>query len=90
MKKVIKRIRTLVHCIKCPSCRDIIYSRTRHDFHFCTCGSIAIDGGFDYLRVMYNKKYPKNLKKYVSATKEELFQDWNRGENKFGWVKEKK
>lgn len=36
-----------VHCLKCD---DKPYSGSRHDFKFCECGNIAVDGGMDYLR----------------------------------------
>jgi hypothetical protein len=35
---------------KCKLCGDIIESVSRHDFKFCTCKSIAVDGGKDYLK----------------------------------------
>ena len=36
--------------IKCKKCGDIIESTYRHDFKFCKCESVAVDGGKDYLR----------------------------------------
>ena len=36
--------------IKCKLCGDIIISIHVHDFKFCKCGSVAVDGGHDYLR----------------------------------------
>jgi len=36
--------------IKCLKCLDIIKSYDRHDFRYCKCGNIFIDGGDDYLR----------------------------------------
>ena len=44
MKKII------VNKIKCNKCGDIIESTHRHDFKFCKCGAVAVDGGYDYLR----------------------------------------
>ena len=44
MKKI------LVNKIKCKKCGDIIESKSVHDFKFCKCGSVAVDGGHDYLR----------------------------------------
>lgn len=44
MKRIIK------NCIKCNFCDDIIVSENRHDFKWCTCGSVAVDGGKEYLR----------------------------------------
>jgi len=40
--------------IKCKKCKDIIESKHRHDFVYCKCGSIAVDGGLDYLRRVGN------------------------------------
>ena len=36
--------------IKCRHCEDVIESTDRHDFKFCSCGAIAVDGGNDYWR----------------------------------------
>lgn len=35
---------------KCKKCGDIIESKSRHDFQMCSCGSIFVDGGTDYIR----------------------------------------
>lgn len=37
--------------IKCAKCGDIIQSQYRHDFRWCFCKSIFIDGGDDYCRI---------------------------------------
>ena len=42
--------RILRNCIKCKSCGDIIESENAHDFKFCSCKRVAVDGGHDYLR----------------------------------------
>lgn len=36
--------------VECIKCGDKPYSANRHDFKYCKCGSIAVDGGMDYLR----------------------------------------
>ena len=36
--------------IKCTKCGDSIYSKDRHDYVSCTCGSVSTDGGQDYLK----------------------------------------
>ena len=46
MDKFIKKIKVIA--VKCPECGDLIYSRARHDFRYCSCGEIAIDGISDY------------------------------------------
>ena len=40
----------IVNRIKCKKCGDIIESKHRHDFKWCKCNSIAVDGGKDYLK----------------------------------------
>jgi len=40
----------IVNKIKCKKCGDIIESKHRHDFKFCKCQAVAVDGGKDYLR----------------------------------------
>jgi hypothetical protein len=33
------------HAIQCRKCSETIESKHRHDFKYCSCGSVAIDGG---------------------------------------------
>ena len=40
----------IVNKIKCKKCGDIIESIYRHDFKYCKCGAVAVDGGKEYLR----------------------------------------
>lgn len=40
--------------VKCRKCRNIIQSQHRHDFVWCPCGAIAIDGGNAYTRLVGN------------------------------------
>lgn len=42
--------------VKCNHCGDIIESRHRHDFVFCSCGRVAVDGGHAYLRRVYQEE----------------------------------
>lgn len=44
-------LRNSAHCLKCG---EEIESTHRHDFHYCSCGNIAVDGGRDYLRRVGN------------------------------------
>ena len=87
--KVKKRIRTRVSCVRCSKCKDIIYSRARHDWHNCTCGNISIDGGFDYCHYGFTIKPPKRVIKYINATRSQLYQDWNYQKDKYGIIKGK-
>lgn len=85
-----KNVRTKVQCVKCNNCGDEIYSRARHDMHYCRCGKTMIDGGFDYMRCGWEDgEPPKDTKRYVNVTKQELYDDWNQRLDKFGnWSKE--
>jgi hypothetical protein len=35
---------------KCLKCGDIVESFTVHDFKMCSCESMFVDGGLDYMR----------------------------------------
>ena len=43
-------MRILVNKIRCNKCGEEIESTSTHDFKWCRCKSVAIDGGLDYLR----------------------------------------
>lgn len=36
--------------ISCNKCGDVVESTHVHDFKYCKCGNIAVDGGREYLR----------------------------------------
>lgn len=42
--------------IKCNQCGDVIESTSIHDFKFCKCGAVAVDGGREYLRRCGNRE----------------------------------
>jgi len=75
-----------VTAFKCPTCSSIIFSRTRHDYRWCPCRTIAVDGGLDYARVVYNDTIPESVSLTVIASKEQLYDDWNKRVDKFGIV----
>jgi hypothetical protein len=33
------------HAIYCKNCKDTIESKSHHDFKYCSCGKVGIDGG---------------------------------------------
>lgn len=39
--------------VKCLLCNDIIESTHRHDFKWCSCKNVAVDGGKSYLKRTY-------------------------------------
>jgi hypothetical protein len=36
--------------IRCKSCNDVIESVHVHDFKYCGCGKVFVDGGLEYCR----------------------------------------
>lgn len=79
-----------VCAIQCRKCQDIIYSRARHDMRWCSCGTIAIDGGneFSYCKITGRAEdmiFQMDFE--VPATSAELYDDWNSGRDKFGLIK---
>lgn len=38
---------------KCKQCGDILESKHRHDFVTCSCGSLSLDGGLAYQRILW-------------------------------------
>jgi len=59
-------VKILVNRIKCNKCGEIIESTHRHDFKFCKCGAVAVDGGNDYLRRSGNLEDWEELSEYES------------------------
>lgn len=54
MLRIIDKIKT--NKIKCKKCGDIIESTSVHDFKWCSCGTVAVDGGNEYLRRLGNEE----------------------------------
>lgn len=42
--------------IKCKKCGNIIESKSTNDYKRCSCGTVAIDGGKDYLKRIDNEE----------------------------------
>ena len=59
MQRIIERIRC--NKIKCKKCGDIIESNDVHDFKWCSCGAVAVDGGHEYLIRLGNKEDYEDL-----------------------------
>ena len=45
-----QRKKIIRNAVVCMDCNDLIVSHFRHDFKYCKCGAIFVDGGNDYLR----------------------------------------
>ena len=66
-EKNTKRKKILRNRAQCLKCMDIIESVHRHDFVGCSCGTIYVDGGKDYLRRVGKFNYLKELSEYEDA-----------------------
>lgn len=40
--------------IYCKKCKEVIYSKYRHDWMKCSCGNVGIDGGRDYTKLSFS------------------------------------
>ena len=88
----------VISALYCEKCKAIVYSRHVHDFRWCPCEDVAIDGGQDYTRIIYNGKPPpvfkiallpeyikgRDLLSYVSLA--EIRKDYANSTDKFGVI----
>ena len=51
---------------KCRKCGDEIYWNTHEKVIHCKCGTIAVDGCEDYVRIISNENDYKTIKKIAS------------------------
>lgn len=51
-----KDIKIISNKIKCNYCGDIIESEYTHDFKYCSCKRVFVDGGHEYMRRGFQKK----------------------------------
>lgn len=43
-------MKIIVNKIQCKHCKDILESKSVHDFKLCKCGKVGVDGDLQYLR----------------------------------------
>lgn len=60
-----------VNRAKCLKCNDVVESNNRHDFVMCSCESMSVDGGTDYIGRCGNPKFIQDLSEYEEAPKNE-------------------
>jgi len=85
MPKPVKTPRTRVVATTCNGCKQELFSRARHDFRSCKCGKTSVDGGYDYNKVGFDPNVGFTQRhRYVKATRQELYDDWNKRTDKFG------
>lgn len=64
------------NCIQCNHCGDIIESKYTHDFVWCSCQTVAVDGGLDYAKRTY-KYSPDDFTDLSKWEKKSLFKKKN-------------
>jgi len=40
----------LINAVTCKKCNEMVVSTFIHDFKWCSCGNVAVDGGKSYLK----------------------------------------
>lgn len=53
----IKRNPIVRNAVRCKLCNDVIESTHRHDFKYCKCGAVFVDGGPHYKRRGWHPGY---------------------------------
>ncbi len=57
--------RIIKNAAQCNRCQDIIESRTVHEFRQCSCKSIAVDGGKEYIKRVGESSAFKDLSRFM-------------------------
>lgn len=75
----------------CPGCGDKIYSRSRHDFRTCSCESMSVDGGFDYVKISLSPefKFEDIMEEDIelgNITEKDLVEDYNSAKDCYGLI----
>jgi len=77
-----------VNRVRCNSCKEIITSEHQHDFRWCKCHSIAVDGGTAYLKRCGDLEGYIDLSEYgyrereITEGMEDMYRDMvERGDN---------
>jgi len=52
------------YAIYCKKCHDTIESRDIHDFKYCSCGTVGIDGGLSGNRLLGNLFFAEDRSMY--------------------------
>lgn len=76
----------IVSGVICNKCGCGIYSRSRHDFHWCSCNSVAVDGGRDYLKVLGSDYLITKFDLGEDITDKVLCNDWNKSIDMYGLI----
>lgn len=59
--------------VECLLCGDKPYSAHRHDFKFCSCKSLSVDGGMDYCKRVFDDR--ASMREMSIIWEDELVED---------------
>jgi hypothetical protein len=80
-----------VSAVHCHECKEVVYSRHRHDARQCSClgdAGVTIGGGRDYTKLIYKNLETFLLKEIeIDATTYILEEDWKNCADKYGVIK---
>jgi hypothetical protein len=57
-----------LNAVRCLKCKDVIVSEYRHDFKWCSCGNVAVDGGHSYTKRCFKTDEWEELSKPEQPT----------------------
>jgi hypothetical protein len=70
--------------IECLRCHHVLVSRAGHDMHGCPCGTMQVDGGRGYLRVVGDLEAFRAVRVDLQVDDvKELVEDWKAGTMKY-------
>jgi len=72
----------IINKAQCKKCKDIIESNNTNDFKRCSCGSIAIDGGLEYIKRIGNLDDVIELSEFDDDKKDLLSSNFSLNSNK--------
>lgn len=75
-----------INKIQCTHCGDIIESVHVHDFKFCKCRAVSVDGGKSYLK----RSFKNSPNDFIDLSEYEDSETNNRKHNMAGYKKENK
>jgi len=47
---------------------------------------VCVDGGFDYMKTAFYDQNFETMEVEVDTTKKDLYDDWNKGKDQYGWT----
>ena len=60
-----------INSVRCLRCNEIIRSKNQHDFVWCKCKNVAVDGGSWYLKRVGGEKGYEDLSEMYDDVKDE-------------------